>query len=370
MTDDGSSALECCAVSVVLSTYNRAERLPLALEALLSQVGDLPYEIIVVDNNSSDATAAVVAEIQARSDGRLRYVFEPRQGLSYGRNAGIRLARAPIIAFSDDDVRVAPDWVQQLNRTFDEHPEVDYIGGRVLPEWLATPPRWLTQAHWAPLALQDYGTERLVSGRERAVCLVGANLAFRRRVFDVVGLFTAGLGRVRDGIGSTEDHDMQLRSWRAGMRGLYDPGLVAVADVTPDRLEKAYHRRWHRGHGRHCAMMRLRELVPADLGPMSEPSDIVALFGSPAFVYSDLLRTAYNWIRAVSRRGDARFYSHQFHHIWSYIRTRQRMVAAENQRSPLAELSLFTRAYIRKRRQGRLNRGEPDPVLHSSRHRG
>jgi glycosyltransferase involved in cell wall biosynthesis len=367
---------EPCDVSVVLSTYNRADRLPLALEALLSQVGDIPYEVIVVDNNSSDATADVVAKIAktvSQADGRLRYAFEPRQGLSYGRNTGIALARAPIIALSDDDVRVAADWVQQLKRTFDDHPEIDYVGGRVLPHWLELPPPWLTQAHWAPLALQDYGSEPLVSGRERAVCLVGASLAFRRRVFDVVGLFTAALGRVKDGIGSTEDHDMQLRAWRAGMRGLYAPGLLAVADVTPDRLAKAYHRRWHRGHGRHCAMMRLRELVPADLGPMSEPIDIVKLFGSPAFVYADLLRSGCSWLRALCHRGDARFYAHQFHHVWSYLRTRQKIFATESRRSIPAELVRFTRAYARKRRHGELvgrPATESDPLLHSQEYRG
>ena len=343
-----------CDVSVVLSTYNRADRLPAALDALLSQIADVAYEVIVVDNNSTDATKTVVEQVAGRSGGRLRYVFEPRQGLSYGRNTGIRNARGPIIAFSDDDVRVAPDWIAQLKRTFDAHPDIDYIGGRVLPHWLAPAPRWLTDAHWAPLALQDYGNQPIVSGRERAVCLVGANLAFRRRVFEVVGLFTPSLGRVKDGIGSTEDHDMQLRTWKAGMRGLYDPGLRAEADVTPDRLTRSYHRRWHRGHGRHCAMMRLRELVPADLGPLKESDDLVLLFGSPAFVYSNLLRTGYNWLRAWVLRRDWRFYFHQFHHEWSYIRTSLQIFSRQGARSAPAELVHFSRAYLRKRRATRL----------------
>lgn len=361
-----------CEVSVVLSTYNRADRLPLALDTLLSQEANVAYEIIVVDNNSSDRTAEVVAKFVEASGGCLRYTFEPRQGLSYGRNTGISVARAPIIALCDDDVRVAADWIQQLKRAFDEHPEMDYVGGRVLPHWLEPPPRWLTQAHWAPLALQDYGSQPLVSGRERAVCLVGANLAFRRRVFDSVGLFTPALGRVKEGIGSTEDHDMQLRVWRAGMHGMYAPAVVVTADVTRDRLSKVYHRRWHRGHGRHCAMMRLRDLVPADLGPMSEPKDIVTLFGSPAFVYADLFKTGYNWLRATYRRGDALFYAHQFHHIRSYISTARKGFATRSHRSVIAELARFVRAYLQKRR-GRQPIGVPterDPLLHNQRTRG
>lgn len=342
-----------CDVSVVLSTYNRADRLPTALDALLSQITDVAYEVIVVDNNSTDGTRTVVEGAASRSNGRLRYVFESRQGLSYGRNAGIAAARSSIVAFSDDDVHVAQDWIARLKRTFDAHPEIDYVGGRVLPHWLADPPRWLTDAHWSPLALQDYGDQAIVSGRERAVCLVGANLAFRRRVFDVVGVFTPSLGRVKDGIGSTEDHDMQLRAWKAGMRGLYDPALRAVADVTPDRLTKSYHRRWHRGHGRHCAMMRLRELVPADLGPLKEPEDLVLLFGSPAFVYSNLLRTGYNWLRALVLRRDPRFYYHQLHHEWSYIRTSLEIFLRQSGQGAAHELVRFARAYVRKRRSGR-----------------
>jgi glucosyl-dolichyl phosphate glucuronosyltransferase len=231
--------MQRCDISVVVSTYNRADRLPAALDAVLDQDTAIPYEVIVVDNNSTDGTAAVLASYSERFRGRLRSAFEPRQGLSYGRNAGILLSRSPIVAFSDDDVRVAPNWIAQLCRAFDEHADIAYVGGRVLPEWLEPPPRWLTTAHWSPLALQDYGDEPLRSGRERAVCLVGANLAFRRRVFDRVGLFTPSLGRVKDGIGSTEDHEMQLRVWGSGMHGLYAPSVVAVADVTPDRLRKA-----------------------------------------------------------------------------------------------------------------------------------
>ena len=338
-------------LSVVLCTYNRAEMLTPALDSLLDQDGPVAYEIIVVDNNSTDATPAVVRSVAERSGGRVRYAFEGRQGLSHARNRGIDLARAAIVAFSDDDVRVARDWVRQLVRAFEARPEVDYIGGRVLPRWLQPPPRWLTTAHWSPLALQDYGDGPLVASRDRAICLVGANLAFRRSVFDRVGLFRPELGRIKDGIGSTEDHDMQLRAWRAGMCGLYVPEIVAHADVQPDRMVKAYHRRWHRGHGRHCAEMKLRELVPADLGPMSEPRDIVSLFGSPAFVYADLAVFGRRWLRAILRREDSFFYANKLRHLVSYIRARWTLRAVTGPRAVAAEIATFAGQYARKRRR-------------------
>lgn len=336
-------------ISVVVSTYNRAERLAAAIDSLLEQSGGVPYEIIVVDNNSTDHTRQVVEGIIARSGGRVRYAFEPRQGLSHGRNTGIALARAPIIAFTDDDIRAAADWVLQVREAFDRHPEAAYIGGRVQPNWLSQPPAWLTTAHWGPLALQDYGGEPITTGRHYAICLVGANLSFRRGVFDVVGLFTPDLGRIKDGIGSTEDFDMQLRVWRAGMTGVYSPRPVVVADVTPDRFDKSYHRRWHHGNGRHCAMMRLRELVPSEMGPMSEPGDVVRLFGAPAFVYADVARYALLWVDAAIRRADTLFYEHLLRHVLSYLRMSYQMHAAGSRHGVVGELINFLRLYFHKR---------------------
>jgi glycosyltransferase involved in cell wall biosynthesis len=103
-------------VSVVLPTYNRCGLLHQAISALLNQEAHgLSYEVIVVDNNSTDATRRTV-ESYSSGDRRLRYAFEQRQGVAYARNTGIQLARADLIAFCDDDVYVAPDWVENVYR--------------------------------------------------------------------------------------------------------------------------------------------------------------------------------------------------------------------------------------------------------------
>jgi glucosyl-dolichyl phosphate glucuronosyltransferase len=147
-------------VSVVISTFDRCASLSRTLNSLLAQQvpASLDYEIIVVDNNSTDSTAAVVESYCRREPARVRYVFEPRQGVSYGRNAGIRASRAPIVAFTDDDNEVDPHWVATVKATFDSHSETVAIGGRILPQWPRTVlPRWLDRRHWAPLAILDYG---------------------------------------------------------------------------------------------------------------------------------------------------------------------------------------------------------------------
>jgi glycosyltransferase involved in cell wall biosynthesis len=202
-------------VSVVLSTYNRVQVLPRALENLLDQDHDSGrYEIVVVDNNSSDGTRASIASFAAKAP-NLRYVFERKQGLSHARNSGIHAARAPLIGFTDDDVRVARDWVSTIARLFTDHPEVSCVGGKVLPSWSGPWPAWLTREHWGPLALVDYGDTAFYVNSTRRLCLIGANSAYRREVFDRVGLFAPRVQALGREVG-TEDHELLLRVWKAG----------------------------------------------------------------------------------------------------------------------------------------------------------
>src|SRR4051812_11131860 len=122
-------------VSVVVPTYNRARRVAGLLAALRQQESaGIALEILIVDNGSTDWTPSVVRSATA-IDPRVRYIPEPRQGASHARNTGIAAATGAIVAFLDDDVVPAPDWVRQLKRAFEEHPEVDCIGGRVEPSW-------------------------------------------------------------------------------------------------------------------------------------------------------------------------------------------------------------------------------------------
>ena len=279
-------------LSVILPTYNRAATLERALDALLRQdAARHLYEIVVVDNNSNDGTAALLASIDDR---RVRRLFEPRQGLSFARNAGIDAARGDVLAFTDDDVEVAPDWVSTIVSTLDARPDVDGAGGRVLPAWEGARPGWLTKSHWAPLALQDHGDEKRLFDRATPIGLVGANLALRRSVFDRTGPFSPAVQRVKNGIGSTEDHDLIARLYAAGGRLLYLPRMLVLARVQPDRCERDYHRRWHEGHGRFHAMMRAPEMERSRLRP----------FGVPAHLLRQAIRDAGAWLVSRLERDD------------------------------------------------------------------
>jgi glycosyltransferase involved in cell wall biosynthesis len=341
-------------VSVVISTYNGAACLPDALNSVLHQdADDLSYQVIAVDNNSRDGTRAVIQSFVARGFSRLHYVFEPRQGVSYGRNAGIAVASAPIIAFFDDDVRVARDWVRTIKRSMDEHPEVDFVGGKVLPKWHTPPPAWLTDANWSPLALVDYGPTPLYVTAERQLCLVSANLAVRRSLFDAVGLFAPELQRVKDSIGSMEDYELLTRCWRAGKQGLYVPTLLANTNVPTNRMTKNYHRRWYRGHGVFCAMMRFVEDADQEgryIGTYSA-EDPVTLFGVPAFLVRQIADDGRKWMLASFRRQPAVAfrYENNVRFLVSYFSTRYREERVRKNRSVVADVWSFARNLLRKK---------------------
>jgi glycosyltransferase involved in cell wall biosynthesis len=305
-------------VSVVLSTYNRGPLLHDALRSVLAQdpAAAPDFELIVVDNNSTDDTRTVV-EAFAAADNRVHYVFEHEQGLSFARNTGIRCARASLIAFTDDDVRIEANWLAAIVGAFEEQPEAAVVGGRVLPIWPATPPAWLTRDHWAPLALVDHGDAAVSVTLDNPICLVGACTAYRRSVFDEVGLFASDLQRVKNGIGSLEDHEFLLRVLRSGRTGLYDPRIVVHAEVQCDRIERHYHRRWHAGHGHFHALLRSEEMERTTVG---------TLFGVPAHLYRQAAGDVGAWLLARARHDEARAFIHELRlqFFRGFFRTRRR----------------------------------------------
>ena len=293
-------------VSVVLSTYNRASMLRASLPTVLSQsVPPSRYEVIVVDNNSTDDTPHVVETCGRGGEHTVRYVREVRQGLSFARNAGVAAARAPIVAFTDDDVRAAPDWVEVIRDTFAARPDVHCLGGRILPRWPSPPPRWLTRAHWVgPLALQDYGDEPFVIDARYPRCLAGANFAFRKELFALIGGFSPDFPRA-------QDTELLLRMYRAGFRSLYVPRMLVEAAVQPDRLTKAYHRRWHSNIGRWNARMQFEELADPVMGLRPSVPPLRRAFGVPLFAVRQLGGALLRWMGHTIAGDEAEAFRHE-----------------------------------------------------------
>jgi len=303
-------------VSVVIGTYNRCGVLRGALESLLTQEsGGADYEVIVVDNNSTDDTRTMVENLRDELGCKnLIYCFERTQGVSHARNRGITAARGRLIAFTDDDIRPAHNWIATVREGFNKFPNADCIGGRVLPQPKTEFPGWLTAKHWTPLALLDFGDKPIELDVRHGPGLVAANLAVRASVFTDVGLFEPQLQRVKNSIGSMEDHEFQLRLSAANKRLVYLPDLVVYAQVLEERLTKDYHRRWYRGHGYFYAVMREADFEASKM----------RLLDVPAHVYRRALSDVYLWMKYHLKNEPEM----EFHHevelsfFWGFFRKR------------------------------------------------
>lgn len=211
-------------VSVVLCTRNRPEQLARCLLSL-QDLSIHPQEILVVDNApSSDATRQLVAQMPG-----IRYVLEPRPGLSVARNTGIRHSTGDIIAFTDDDVTVHPDWITRLQQSFHD-PKVMAVTGLVLTAELETESQLIFEKSLGGFN-KGYRVltfdNRLVEQRWGAPVWdigAGANMACRRKAFELVGDFDERLGA--GAAGCSEDSELWYRLLAEGWLCRYEPTAV------------------------------------------------------------------------------------------------------------------------------------------------
>src|ERR1700683_3187647 len=178
MNDSNGKSTE---VSVIIPTFNRQDLLGETMRSVLDQdSGSIQFEIVIVDNNSADDTKAFVRSVAKEASGRIRYLLEPKQGVSHARNLGIASAQAPILAFLDDDVRADPGWIVRIKQAFDNSPDIGFIGGKVIARHMVSAPAWLTREHWAPLALLDYGDPPISLESPPVIGLLTANCALTK----------------------------------------------------------------------------------------------------------------------------------------------------------------------------------------------
>src|SRR5262249_37698272 len=289
--------------SVCICTYNRAERLGETLAALqaMTPPAGCAVEILVVDNNSADATRAVVEDANRHGPMPVVYVHEGSPGKSFALNTAMRRARGDIIALTDDDVIPSPDWLARVVQLFREH-KVTFVFGKVLPRWSIVPPPELltTRARdiWGPLALVDYGDEPAVYVAESTAqrLPIGANLAFARAALLAIGGWRTDLGKVNNTLISGEDHEIFIRLRRHGLYGgYYDPDLTVRHYVPPSRLTRRYFRRWFYWHGKTQALML------DDLFPGLDMSRVPRIAGVPRFLYRHGAQQLWKYLQTLAR---------------------------------------------------------------------
>lgn len=240
-------------ISIVVCTHNRANSLVDTLTSLarLESADGHEYELVVVDNNSSDNTREVVETCAASAPFELTYVHEAKQGHSYARNAGIASARGSVVLFTDDDVIVDPCWAKTLAAAL-ETANADCVGGRILPLWERQPPAWLEREFWhnglwKMLAMQHLGDADLDLSMP---LLWGANFGFKAESLRRVGGFDVQRGRVGGRLTSGDDTDIQARVLANGGRIRYVAAAAVLHKVPAERMQMAYFERWQRDAGR------------------------------------------------------------------------------------------------------------------------
>jgi GT2 family glycosyltransferase len=222
--------------SVVVCTHNRGRLLSDGIPQFLAQ--QLPageYEILLVDNASTDDTRQRVGDLIQRYPGRVRYVREGRLGLSSARNAGIRHANGRIIAFIDDDAVPAQGWLAALVSAFDD-PMVACAGGPVIPVLQGEWPAWFSPKLRTYISIFDKGSEPVPLTYNEYPR--GVNIAFRETVFRMVGLFSPSFGRKGRSLMSYEEIEICYRIERAGWTILYVPNASVRHTVHADRLSQ------------------------------------------------------------------------------------------------------------------------------------
>jgi glycosyltransferase involved in cell wall biosynthesis len=294
--------------SIIIPTYNRADELRQTIRSIAHLDVDGDWELLVVDNRSTDHTRAVVEEERANFPVPLRYLHEPEQGRYAALNTGIRAATGRIIATTDDDARVEPDWLRRAAEGLDAL-GCDYVGGKVLPLWKAERPAWLPHRpgpHWAVLALQDHGESSLEFGVNGIPWPLGINTATRREAFDRADLFDNRLGRKAGTLRNQAQREWHLRARAAGLRGFYIPSMVVHHVVEPERLRKQYFRRWYYWHGISRAILFAKLGVDMDSPDNSrlDFSKVPQIAGVPRYMYRTFLTRVRDLVGAWLR-GDA-----------------------------------------------------------------
>lgn len=239
-------------ISAIICTHNRDPYLAAAIDSLLGQdltaQGLGEFEVIVVDNASTDRTKAIV---EARLDNpQLRYVHESKLGLSHARNRGVAESTGEIIAYLDDDAVAEAHWLRTLVEAYRADEKLAIAGGRVTLLWpdKVEPPSWLSDAMLSCLGHYDLGQE-MVNIDNPSLTPRGLNYSLRRSFLESVGGFDPQLGRMGKKLLSNEELYMTEAALKQDLRVAYVPEALVAHNVAPERINRNWflRRSWWQG---------------------------------------------------------------------------------------------------------------------------
>lgn len=247
-------------MSLIMPTFNRLAHLEKALTSIAAATFPDPnqVEVIVVDNNSTDNTAALVKRLAENFPYQLRYTREEHQGSSRARNHGVNEANGHYVVFMDDDQLMDSHYLENIPGTF-EATGAECVGGPVFYYNADNLPGWLRELSHS-IGQFSFGDQVKVLGPDTHKGLFGGNMAFIRSEFIAAGGFNVHLGHTGNDMIGLEDLEIQDRLRRLGKRIVYTPRLIQYHYLRPERYKKSYWREYFYSYGRSTYIRRSDEL--------------------------------------------------------------------------------------------------------------
>lgn len=220
-------------ISFIVCTYNREKYIYECLSRLAKNTVQTNWEIVLIDNNSSDHTAAECKRFEKDFPKvNYRYFVETQQGLSFARNRGIKEAKGDWLVFLDDDAMVETDYIANLQKHLDSHPKAKAFGGQIVPFFEDGEPNWYSKWSMGFVSAIDRGNR--VHEFPDNKFPIGANMGIKREIIEQVGAFNTVLGRTGNNLLAGEEKDLFNRLRKAGGTILYFPN-IGVQHCIPGR---------------------------------------------------------------------------------------------------------------------------------------
>jgi glycosyltransferase involved in cell wall biosynthesis len=242
---------EALKISVIICTYNRATYINDAMESLYNQtLTKKSYEVIVVNNNSTDNTQQICESfIASHTDAHYYYFNEAKQGASFARNTGAKHALSPLLCFMDDDAVADKDYLERIVDFFEQHPDAGGLGGRIIPKYIPSEPKWMS--HYVSSLVGHFHYSEEVSIFAANKYPLESNMIIRKIDFDAIRGFSEALpgvvGTLRIG---GEGKDFFFRLKELGRTIYYDPAIRVQHVVETAKLTSEYMYRVASGIGR------------------------------------------------------------------------------------------------------------------------
>lgn len=217
-------------LSIVVCTYNRSDWLRSCLSSLEPQCMDGTVEVLIIDNNSTDATSSIAHDFTERLP-NFKYIFEGTQGLSHARNRGIKEALGQIVAYIDDDAKAHSDWVSATTHFFETWPDASGVGGQHNAFSLVPIPPWFPKEYGCRSL--DHETRKL----QKDEWISGLNMAFKKSALIEIGGFDTSIGMKGDKVSYGEETQLTLRMLERGMHIYYCAEMLVDHAILPEKLK-------------------------------------------------------------------------------------------------------------------------------------